>query len=68
MDDATNNGLWTRLLRATHAVLNLWDSGTSFDSPEACDAMDELAAASAAVDLRLATIADDTMIGLISNG
>jgi len=53
-------GPWSRLLLAAHAVLKPWDQAESFDgdSPAIEEVMNELAAASAAVDLTEATKAD----------
>lgn len=57
---------WTRLLTATHAVLTLWDDAVPFDADDerVMAAMEELAAASAGVDLRQAAIFDKTWLML----
>lgn len=53
---------WTRLLTATHTVLTLWDDAVPFDAERVMAAMEELAAASAGVDLRQAAIFDKTWL------
>lgn len=60
MTGKNKTGPWTRILKAAHNVLSLWDNAIPFDTddPEVIAALDELAAASANVDLRLAASAD----------
>jgi hypothetical protein len=65
-NDTTNARPWTRLLTATHAALELWDTAVPFDADDehVMAAMDELAAASAGVDLRQARTMDEAWLML----